>query len=243
MFSKQILIIVSSLSFILFGCSSNLTKTHVKDMQDVKPLMNEPVTLEDAYRQSREKEGLVIIPPQVDAAFLDHIKLLEKKSEMTILLEEFDKYKKLQAINPGKMVSGNIILGAPDTTYFKPSEDAKRLSEIGKAIERVLKGADTASEMTSLLDKLLSVQSIPSVLNYQSITFHYIDVVGSGRFIYPDEPSEQYIYVFETLARQVISIKQESIQNPDTLLKESEKVTEKESRIFLEKLKAIVVKK
>lgn len=221
----------------------DLSKKFVKDMEDIRGLMSESVTLEEVYRRAREKEGQVIIPPQVDAVFLGNIKSLEKKSQISLLLKEFDKYKKLAAMNPGKMVSGNILLGAPDRSYFEPSEDAKRLSETGKAIEKVLEDADTVAEMISLLDNLFSAQSIPPVLHYQLITFHYIDVVGSGRFIYPNEPSDRYIYFYETLARQVIAMKQKSIQNPDALLKETEKVTEKEFRNYLEKLKTIVAEK
>ncbi|MHA1301169.1 MAG: hypothetical protein ACTSO9_17245 [Candidatus Helarchaeota archaeon] len=148
------------------------------------PKPHKEKSLEEIYKEAREKEGPVVIPPQVDFNFLDSLKDLTKIETFGELLKEFQKYQKLAAKKPGKIIEGNMILGAPAPEYYDPSEEEKRLVEIGRKIVSVLNSLNKKN-VKNLLKSMIRNEIFVDQIVYQDIHFFHVDVVGSGRFIYP----------------------------------------------------------
>ncbi|HUY00192.1 MAG TPA: hypothetical protein VMV49_11595 [Candidatus Deferrimicrobium sp.] len=144
----------------------------------------EEITLEEIYREAREKEGPVIIPPQINHDYWQKLQTLVSTAAFGELLKEFLTYKQKAEENPGEFIEGNPILGAPFEGYYKPSEEEKRLSEIGMAIGLVIQSCHLQEECKKFLKEINKEQSL-EIIEFIQYNFYYVDVVGSGRFIYP----------------------------------------------------------
>jgi hypothetical protein len=144
----------------------------------------EEKTLEEIYREAREKEGPVVIPPQIDYTYWQKIQNLISKAAFKELLKEFLIYKQQAEENPGQFIEGNPILGAPFEGYYSPSEEERRLSEIGMALGRIIQSCSSQDQCKKFLEEINKDQSL-EVIEFIQYNFYYVDVVGSGRFIYP----------------------------------------------------------
>ncbi|MBI5217569.1 MAG: hypothetical protein HY958_01390 [Bacteroidia bacterium] len=195
-----------------------------------------PKTLEEIYRESREKEGPVVIPPQIAPDYLKKIGQMASKKEIGRLLDEFKKYQVLAKKNPGSMKHGNIILGAPDDKYFAPSEETNRLSEIGNRISEFVSYNRCADTILILIEKLIQSNFCPLAITYNRTSYHHIDVVGSGRFVYPNPSEKKTINLTENLTLNLFDLKKEKIKELDYLIKELKVLTEKNNKNFLKKL-------
>ncbi len=141
-------------------------------------------TLEEIYKEAREKEGPVIIPPQIDSRYYHFLLENESAEELGLLLKEYEKYKKLAKGNLGRIVKGKMIFGEPPE-YYNPSEEEKRLSEIGNSIGRLLRKDITKESGIKMLQSILRYGAYADSVEYDLFNFYYVDVVGTGRFIYP----------------------------------------------------------
>ncbi|MHA1381202.1 MAG: hypothetical protein ACTSRG_22770 [Candidatus Helarchaeota archaeon] len=148
------------------------------------PKSKKEKSLEEIYKEAREQEGPVIIPSQVDPSFLKSLEKLANIDNFIELLKEFEKYQNLALKKPGKIVEGNMILGAPAPKYWEPSEEEKRLVEIGKKIGMVLQSIDKKN-VKKIVKSMITNEIFVDQIIFQDIQFFYVDVVGSGRFIYP----------------------------------------------------------
>ena len=145
---------------------------------------SERKSLEEIYKEAREREGPVKIPPQVDKEFLASLEKIAKVEKFDELIKEFKVYQDRAQKNPGKIIEGNMILGAPAPEYYEPSEEEKRLAEIGRKIGMVLNSVNKKN-VKKLLDLMFKNKIFVDQIIYQDIQFFHVDVVGSGRFIYP----------------------------------------------------------
>ncbi|MFX1452013.1 MAG: hypothetical protein ACFFCM_14340 [Promethearchaeota archaeon] len=141
-------------------------------------------SLEEIYRESREREGPVVIPPQVDPKFLEDLRKIKNIENFVDIIKEFKKYQKLALDKPGQIVPGNMILGAPAPNYYEPSEEEKRLAEIGSAIGTILP-AINKKNVKKIAEQMVENDILVDQIIYQDIQFFHVDVVGSGRFVYP----------------------------------------------------------
>ncbi len=176
---KKVLLFI--LILVLLGCSSNEKKVKKENKKDKN--------LKEIYEEARAKEGPVIIPPQVDGAYLRYVVQLENNLLIHELLTEFLKYKKLKKKKPGQKIKGNMVLGAPNE-YFNPSEENRRLAEIGKAIDRLLSSLTNKEQLKRFFQNYKKSKYHPEKLHFDVFTYYHVDVVGSGRFIYPHPPAK-----------------------------------------------------
>jgi len=104
------------------------------------------------------------------------------------LVNLLTEYKKRALNNPGRFEEGQVMLGA-DMNQYVPSDEECMESEIGDRIAAI------AAEMSPQeLRSLLKQQGIEiSQMSYGKINYRHVDVMGSGRFFYADEPVEVYI--------------------------------------------------
>jgi len=203
--------------------------------------IREPISLEEIYRTEREREGTVIIPPQINGEFKEAIDKLADNIEINLLLNEFLKYKELAEKNPGQTVEGNVILGAPDFEYFQPSEESKRLSYVGESIAKIIESISSEDAIKIIIEKLLTSSYLPVYLKYNFITFHHVDVVGSGRFIYPNLPVERDVYITKILTEKLVKLKGDKIDNQDYLLSTCNNVSDEQNKDFLNKLLRLLI--
>lgn len=143
-------------------------------------------SLEEIYKEARQREGPVIIPPQINSEYLKSLEKITKIEKFGELLKEFNEYQKLANENPGNIVAGNMILGAPASEYYQPSEEEKCLSEIGKRIGSILNSIKDQKSVKAIINSMINNSTFIDLVNFKEIRFYHIDVVGSGRFIYPD---------------------------------------------------------
>ncbi|MHA1131462.1 MAG: hypothetical protein ACTSQI_19755 [Candidatus Helarchaeota archaeon] len=139
--------------------------------------------LEEIYREAREKEGTVIIPPQINYEY--NQKLHKIRGDIRELLKECIHYKQKALENPGMEIQGNIILGAPPH-YYDPSKEEERLSEIGKAISQIIQGCTTREKCRNMIHEISQGPCI-DIIEFTNYNFYHVDVIGSGRFIYPEK--------------------------------------------------------
>jgi hypothetical protein len=88
-------------------------------------------------------------------------------------------YKKAAAKNPGKVVPGNMILGA-DPEEYVPSEAELVVSELGQAIVSIVK----KSKPGVIAERLKAVKLKSKEISFVPVIFTHADVMGSGRFFY-----------------------------------------------------------
>ncbi len=155
-------------------------------------------SLEDIYREEREREGPVVIPPQIDSDYLTFLEGHGRIEDIGTLLGEFEKYKRLARQNPGEIVEGNPLLGAP-LQYYSPSEEEKRLSEIGRTIKGVLGSCKDLKSCLRLVKYMVDNGIYEDVITYDLYFFSHVDVVGSGRFVYPEGPFQGSFSIIDTL--------------------------------------------
>ncbi|MDD1777979.1 MAG: hypothetical protein LUQ65_07390 [Candidatus Helarchaeota archaeon] len=141
-------------------------------------------SLEEIYRKSRELEGPVKIPPQIHGGYWNQLQKMEADGALVWLLQECKTYKDNIGKHRGNYIHGNPILGAPMEDYYDPSEEEKRLSEIGQAIERTLQIYNNPEKCRIVIAEIVKTSCI-DVIEFTKYTFYHVDVVGSGRFIYP----------------------------------------------------------
>ena len=141
-------------------------------------------SLEEIYRKSRELEGPVKIHPQINGGYWNQLQKMEAEGALVGLLQEYKIYKESIGKHPGDNIRGNPILGAPMEDYYNPSEEEKRLSEIGQAIERSLLTYHNQEKCKEVITEILMTSCI-DIMDFTKYTFYHVDVVGSGRFIYP----------------------------------------------------------
>lgn len=195
-------------------------------------------TLEEIYREAREKEGPVIVPPQIDVQYYNF--LLENISarELGILLNEYEKYKKLTNENPGGIVEGKIYLGAPPR-YYNPSEEEKRLSEIGKSMGKIVKNATNKESTLKMIQSVLKHEAYVDYIEYDMFNFYHVDVVGTGRFVYPSDSITTSFSIIDMIceiaANELTKQELEQIKNCDRKNKEDIKKCFEELLIFLQR--------
>lgn len=172
-------------------------------------------SLEAIYREAREKEGPIIIPPQIHPDYWEKIQKMFLAESLIDLLKKYQIYKKRAKEYPGKNIQGNVILGAPPE-YYEPSEEEKRLSEIGTAIKLLLPTFKSREKCHELINDLLKGPTIDQI-DYIQYRFYHVDVVGSGRFIYPEKGVPQKFSlidnIFQTQNLSGTSDKQKSISD------------------------------
>ncbi|NVM00780.1 MAG: hypothetical protein HWN67_00470 [Candidatus Helarchaeota archaeon] len=192
-------------------------------------------SLEEIYKESREREGPVVIPPQVDAKFLEDLKKITNIENFVEIIKEFKKYQKLALDKPGKIVPGNMILGAPAPKYFEPSEEERRLAEIGRAIGMILPSINKKN-VKKIAEQMVENDIFVDQIIYQDIQFYHVDVVGSGRFIYPqitwDIAHSILDYIDKAVNKKIVS---KQITKIKTALNEPKITTKKD--IFSLKVK------
>lgn len=157
-------------------------------------------SLEEIYLRERELEGPVVLPPQIDPAYSKKLQALVSKDAIGDLLKEYKTYKERSEKNPGETVAGNPILGAPFPEYYDPSEDERRLSEIGRAIEFVVEACKSLDKCKDIIKNVLKGPCI-DMIEYVLYPFHHVDVVGSGRFVYPDKGSPVAFSIIERMIK------------------------------------------
>jgi hypothetical protein len=143
-------------------------------------------SLEEIYRKSRELEGPVKIGPQINGEYWTQLQKMESEGALVRLLQEYQIYKESSGKHRGTYIRGNPILGAPMEDYYDPSEEEKRLSEIGQAIERTLQTFNTQDKCKKVIPEIIKASCI-DIIEITKYTFYHVDVVGSGRFIYPEK--------------------------------------------------------
>ena len=160
-------------------------------------------TLKEIYEESRKREGKVIIPPQVNFRFLKKLKEMSKKKNIRKLLIEYKKYKKISIKKRGEWIRGNMILGSPEK-YYQPSEEEKRLSLVGMEIKKLIKGLSKRVQIRKAVNALIQLKNPPLEINFKYYSFYHVDVVGSGRFIYPNLPVSIHLNIPGILVKKII---------------------------------------
>ncbi|MCK5587577.1 MAG: hypothetical protein KAI34_02480, partial [Candidatus Lokiarchaeota archaeon] len=135
---------------------------------------------------AREKEGPVIIPPQIDGSYYNFLHENKSAGELGVLLKEYEKYDELTKENPGEIVEGRIFLGAPPQ-YYNPSEEEKRLSEIGRCIRELIRNSKNKESIIKMTKSVLKHEAYVDDVEYYLFNFYHVDVVGTGRFFYPSD--------------------------------------------------------
>ncbi len=107
-------------------------------------------------------------------------KLPEAKLEnLAAIVDLLVKYQQAAAKDPGKVVPGNMILGA-DPEEYVPSEAELVASELGKAIASIARG----SKPGAIAGQLKPAKAKGRQVTFVPIDFTHADVMGSGRFFY-----------------------------------------------------------
>ena len=161
-------------------------------------------SLEDIYREERGREGPVVIPPQIDPEYSAFLESHRKIEGLGTLLAELQRYKELAWKNPGTIVDGNPILGAP-FQYYSPTEEEKRVSEIGKTVEAIVSGCKDLESCLRLVRYTVDNNIYEDVVTYEFYHFCYVDVVGSGRFIYPEGPFQRSFSIITTMLECLVN--------------------------------------
>jgi hypothetical protein len=162
-------------ALLVVGCST-------ADQKPIKKSNPPPPTAEERfpdYKPKTSPDTVLDYRPQIGAELekLPAAKL-ENLSRLLDLLEE---YKQKSKQNPGRTEEGNVILGA-DPQEYVPSDDELVQSEIGKRIKQVVDAAAPGA-----------LKRKERQLEYGSITFRHVDVMGSGRFFYASSPTKTII--------------------------------------------------
>lgn len=126
------------------------------------------------------------IPPQINGGYWNQLQKMESEGALVGLLQEYKIYKESSRKHRGAYIRGNPILGAPMEDYYDPSEEEKRLSELGQAIERTLRTYNNPDKRKEAVKEIMRTSCI-DLVEFTKYTFYHVDVVGSGRFIYPEK--------------------------------------------------------
>jgi len=143
--------------------------------------------LRDIYASARLNEGPLPTPEaplaRDERAAIDR---MVEANDLGGLLRYFNRVRLLAKLEPGGFVQGAVYLGAP-ARYYEPSQKELSLAACGQAIEGLLKSASSV-EVLEKMARSLNDRELPELLEFRVFTYHTIDVVGSGRFTYPDSP-------------------------------------------------------
>jgi hypothetical protein len=149
----------------------------------------------------REEETLEVFPdyePKLtEDTVLDYRPALSGKIDkipearpenLGVLVHLLEEFKDLAEQNPGTFEKGRVMLGA-DMDQYVPSDEECLESEVGDRIAAI------AAEMSQQeLRALLKQEGVTiKTLAYKKINYRHVDVMGSGRFFYADEPVEVFI--------------------------------------------------
>jgi len=157
----------------------------------------EPVTLEDVYLAARAAEGPLPparppVPDDVRAELDDVV----ARGDLVDLLSRFTVAARAAVAAPGRQVDGNVLLGAPPS-YYRPSEAELVLAATGGAVRRLLGLIQGPGDVRRLVDEMLQSDVDPGRLEFVEYVYERVDVVGSGRFLYPVQSRTVIVDVLE----------------------------------------------